>query len=102
MASQETLQKLIEAAKVSKTFVGFKEKDLQEACASFSGRSDEDVEKAIANIKKADEKLVAEEEEKKKAIINKHQKILETQQAEKVERKKESADAEALLKVLFK
>lgn len=101
MASQSTLRKLMEAAKVSRTFAGFKENDLKEACASFTDRSDEDVEKAIENIKKADEKLAEEEEEKKRAVVSSQQKIVETHRAEDAEHQKESVEAEQLLNKLF-
>jgi len=102
MADQATLQKLMETVKASRSFEGFKEKDLQEACASFANRSNADVEVAIEKFRKEEEDLEKEEKEKTEALVSSQQKLVETHQAEVLEQKKDQSEAEKLLDKLFK
>lgn len=101
MASQEILEQLFEVAKISSSFKGMKEKDIWEACLSYKDRGDKDIEIAIENILKKDEKEAKKAESRQALISENKEKIKIMHEKEEKDHANDVEKAEKMLAELF-
>ena len=101
MASEAVLKELFQVAKNSKQFAGMSDDDIWGACVAYKERPDEDIQKAMENIRKKDWQEQEEIDLKQKKLEAGKDKMIELRQQEKTDHEKDEQNAEEVLKELF-
>jgi len=94
MASEAVLKELFQVAKGSRQFAGMSDKDIWNACLAYKDRSEEDMRKAMENIRNKDQRLRNERGKKQEKLELGKEKMIALHQQEAVDHKKDERDAE--------
>jgi hypothetical protein len=102
MASEAILKELLEVSKRSVLFKGMSVDDIWKACLSHADRSDEEVRKAMENIREKDQEAEDQVLKQQKNLERSKERMAALHEKEINDREIDSKGAEEVLEKLFK
>jgi 23S rRNA A1618 N6-methylase RlmF len=101
MASDAALKELFELSKQSAPFKGMSEEDIWNACLSHKDKTDEDIRKAIENIRHKDIEAKEKAQQQQAQLEKGKEKIAALHTQELIDREQDHKNADKILEELF-